>query len=435
VIDMKLSNNVESAKIIKSSLCTGCGTCSAVCPKESIILKVDEKKGIYLPTIDKNKCNHCGICLKVCPGHEIDILNLNQVAFGKEANDPFLGSVIKCYAGYASDNNIRYSSSSGGVITALLAYALEEKIIDGVLVVRADSNKPLQPYSIIARTKEEIISARSSRYCPTPANISLREILYSKGRYAVVGLPCHIAGVRKAEKINERLRERIILHFCLVCNHTPTFRATQYLLSKLVADQEVREIFYRGKGWPGGMTVRYLDGSERFINHLDFKYWGFVFQRFFWPRRCFVCNDKIGELGDISFMDPYLPEYKINEKIGSTLFVVRSPFANDLIYKAIEHGVIASSEIGEERIKESQLLPEVRQRNASRRLLIKLFKQSIPLYSGRQKRKVKYLDLLKTVFDYLLIWLSARSFYVVDFCCYAWKVGRRIKSLLWRKKL
>lgn len=432
---MKLSNNIASANIMKSSLCTGCGTCFALCPKESIILEIDERRGIYLPNIDNNQCNHCGICLKVCPGQEIDLHNLNRIAFGKDAPDPFLGSVMKCYAGYASDYTIRYSSASGGVVTALLAYALEENIIDGVLVVRAHSSKPLQPYSVIARTKEEIISARSSRYCPVPANMTLREILYSKGRYAVVGLPCHIAGVRKAEEINEKLRERIRLHFCLVCNHTPTFRATQYLLSKLVADQEVRKIFYRGKGWPGGMTVQYLNGSERFIHHLDFQYWGFVFQRFFWPRRCFLCDDKIGALGDVSFMDPYLPEYKSNEKIGSTLFVVRSPFAHELINQAIEQGVIVSSEIDREIVSEAQLLPEVRQRHASRRQLFKLFKQRIPHYPGRQRGNVKFWDLCQAAFDYLLVYLSARSFYAVDFCCYGWKVGRRIKSLLRRKRL
>ncbi|OPY62852.1 MAG: coenzyme F420-reducing hydrogenase subunit beta [Pelotomaculum sp. PtaU1.Bin065] len=431
-MNMKPSNNVESAGIISSSLCTGCGTCAAVCPKKSIILKIDQKSGIYLPNIAKDKCNLCGICLSVCPGREIDLKNLNQIVFGQEANDPLLGSLIKCYAGCASDCHIRYSSSSGGIITALLAYALKERIIDGALVVRADERKPLEPYSFVARTIEEIICARTSRYCPIPVNNSLREILYSEGHYAVVGLPCHIAGVRKAEKANEKLKEKIILHFCLVCNHTPTFRATQYLLSKLNTGRAVKEIFYRGNGWPGAMTVRYQDGSERFVEHLDFKYWGFIFQRFFWPRRCFLCDDKSGELGDVSFMDPYLPEYNRSEKIGSTLFIVRSPFADDLINKAIEDGVIAGSEIGKERIKESQLLQEVRQRNRARRMLVKFFKQSIPLYSGRPKGKVKITDLFKAAFDYLLIRSGDYSFYAVDLCCYTWKAGKRVKSLFLR---
>jgi len=69
---------------------------------------------------------------------------------------------------------------------------------------------PLEPEPFIARTKEEIIEASKSKYCPVPANIALKEIMDSKSgeKFAVVGLPCHIQGIRKFEEVNKILKEK-----------------------------------------------------------------------------------------------------------------------------------------------------------------------------------------------------------------------------------
>jgi len=421
------------AKVINYNLCTGCGTCAAICAQEAISLVVDEKKGVYIPVIEEEKCNQCGICLKICPGLEIDFKTLNQVIFGKESADFYLGNVVNSYSGYAFNDDLRYSAASGGIVTALLTFALKERIIDGALITKTNDKEPLRPYSFLARTEEEVFAARTSRYCPVPLNLSLKELLARDGIYAVVGLPCHIAGIRKAELINKKLKEKIKLHFCLVCNHTPTFRATQYLIKKLnKTGKKIKKIYYRGKGWPGGMTVRYQDGTENFINHLNFNYWGFVFQKFFWSRRCFLCNDKIGELGDISFMDPYLPEFK-NEKIGASLFVTRNKLADELVEKATVAGVILSTLIAADKIKISQGLSEVKRKSAARRKLFLIGKQIVPSYSGRPQVKVPFCNLVWAAFDYLLIWLGNRSNKFVEFFCYVWKVAGKIKRKLMKK--
>jgi coenzyme F420 hydrogenase subunit beta len=76
-------------------------------------------------------------------------------------------------------------------------------------------DKPLEPEPFIARTKEEIYEARGSKYCPVPCKPCNEEILKApEGQmFAVVGLPCHIHGIRKAEQINKKLKERIVLLF------------------------------------------------------------------------------------------------------------------------------------------------------------------------------------------------------------------------------
>ncbi len=207
---MKGEGTISS--VVEDNLCTGCGTCIALCPNDAIEMVIDEKKGVYVPKLDGRKCNNCGICMKVCPGHEVDFKGLNLEIFGKEPEDILIGNYLNCYVGHATDYDIRYNSASGGLVTALLIFALEEGLIDGALVTRMKKDKPLEPEPFIARTREEIIEARGSKYCPVPANVALREILEANEgeRFAVVGLPCHIHGMRRAQRVDARLKERVV---------------------------------------------------------------------------------------------------------------------------------------------------------------------------------------------------------------------------------
>jgi coenzyme F420 hydrogenase subunit beta len=122
--------------------------------------------------------------------------------------DPLAGRYLQCYLGYANKQDLRYNCASGGLITAFLLYALAEGLIGGALVTKMDEKHPSEPKPFIARTREDIISAACSKYCPVPANTALREILRSEGRFAVVGLPCHLHGVRKAEVLLSKVREK-----------------------------------------------------------------------------------------------------------------------------------------------------------------------------------------------------------------------------------
>ena len=50
----------------KKEDCCGCGACLAICPKNAIIMKVDEE-GFEYPYICSNLCIGCYRCIKVCP--------------------------------------------------------------------------------------------------------------------------------------------------------------------------------------------------------------------------------------------------------------------------------------------------------------------------------------------------------------------------------
>ena len=182
-------NNNTIAQVVKDGLCTGCGICVALCPDDAIKLTINEKKGIYIPELNEEKCNNCGICYEVCPGHEVDFKQLNLEIFGKEPKDILIGNYLNCYVGHSTHYDIRYNSASGGLITQLLIFALEEGLIDGALVTRMKKDKPLEPEPFIVSTREGVIEASKSKYCPVPANIALKEILNSKEgqKFAVVG--------------------------------------------------------------------------------------------------------------------------------------------------------------------------------------------------------------------------------------------------------
>ena len=322
------NNTIEL--IVDEKLCTGCGTCEALCPKNAIIISIDQKKGIYVPKIDKEICNMCGICYTICSGHRIDDEKLNQEIFGEEPENIFIGNYQNCYTAYSKDTEIRYNSSSGGLITQLLISALEKGIINGALVTRMNKSKPLEPEPFIARTKEEIIEASKSKYCPVPLNIVLKEILASNKyeKLAVVGLPCHIRGIRKAQKNNEKLRRSIIFCLGIFCNHTPHFLATKLLLQRYnIKEEDIVALNYRGEGWPGLMTINTKKSTLKIPQR---KSWIFIGSYFFYPRSCLICSDGLCELSDASFGDAWLPEYS-SDSNGTSIIIVRHKKILDIL--------------------------------------------------------------------------------------------------------
>lgn len=398
-----MTKNKTISYILRNDLCTGCGTCVSLCPNDAIEMKINEKKGIYIPKLNEDKCNLCGICYKVCPGRFINLEKMNLWIHGKEREDGLIGNYLSCYVGHSTNCIIRYNSASGGLITALLTLALEEGIIDGALVTRMKKDNPLVPEPFIARTKEEIMEASKSKYCPVPANIALKEILESKEdeKFAVVGLPCHIHGIRKAEKLSENLRKKIVLHLGLFCNHTPTFLATEFLLRKMkVKKEEINELSYRGKGWPGGMVIKLKNGNEIFIPHFSNYYWGLVFNSFFWPIRCTICNDKTSKLADISFGDAWLSEF-MNDMIGTSIIVSRNKIGEEILQNAVAKRKIKLSKISFDKVLRSQSLYFVEKRLKTRISFLKLLGKNVPTYF-QETLKSRFLDYLHVMRFYLL---------------------------------
>ena len=340
--------------IIEQGLCLGCGTCAGVCPTSAISMRMSE--GLFLPEIDQKKCNGCQFCISSCPGYSMDFKALRSKIFGEEPKSSAIGNYIQCYVGHSTNEQIRYDSTSGGLITQLLIFALEHNLIDGAVVTRMRHKNPLEPESFIARTADEIIEASKSKYCPVATNACLKQILKEPGRFAVVGLPCHIHGIRKAETLFKVLNKRIVLRLGLLCSHTVDFAGISFLVKKLnLQENEVKKIAYRGGGWPGGMSIETNSASKIELPLVGdwHAYWSLFSSFFFTPMRCTFCPDQAAELADISFGDAWLPELK-NDKKGSSIIVSRTKEGENLLSEALAAKAISIKSVTIDKVKQSQ---------------------------------------------------------------------------------
>ena len=347
---MKKSGKIENISWVSNhDLCTGCGTCISLCPTNAICLSVDKEKGAYTPKVDELKCNHCGICLNICPGHEVDFNNMDHEIKEIRKDALLIGKYLQCYIGYSTNEEIRYNCTSGGLITQIIIDALENKIIDGALLTRMKRSNPLEPEAFIARTREDICSARGSKYCPVPVNVGLKEILNApKGqKFAVVGLPCHIHGIKKAELLNKELRDKIIMHLGLFCSGPMTFNGIKFLIQKYnIREDCIASLEYRCEGWPGHMKVKYKNGDKKLVPREEYGF--FQSFGFFVSSRCTLCCDQLNELADISFGDAWLPE--INDCIGTSVVISRGTLGENLLHEATLKRSIAIRKINAERI-------------------------------------------------------------------------------------
>ncbi|MGQ9554649.1 MAG: Coenzyme F420 hydrogenase/dehydrogenase, beta subunit C-terminal domain [Anaerolineae bacterium] len=220
-------------EVIRRGLCTRCGGCISFCSAGGLnALELDEDG---LPRFaGKERCLRCGICYMICPlTDELD------VAGGQEFSwDAAIGPYQDITSARATDEAIRRAATDGGVVTALLLYMLEQRLIDGAIVSRRTATFGRQP--LVATTREEIISAAGSQFSGTPhleqlggqyttysPTISAVKSLEGKrlNRVALVGTPCQMRTVRKMQCLSVIPSEVITYTIGLFCMENFTFTA------------------------------------------------------------------------------------------------------------------------------------------------------------------------------------------------------------------
>lgn len=363
-----------------SNLCTGCGTCVGVCPNKALKMEMTHE-GRYIPKIVGNNCQECYLCTKVCPSGNENFKELNQFIFNRIPDNKLIGNFINCYIGYSTNSTIRWSATSGGLITSLLLILLKKQLIDGALLTRINKDNPLKAEPFIARTEEEILSAMGSKYVPVPLNQLLNQILSEDGKFAVVGLPCHIHGIRRAELGKKELRDKVIYHFGIVCSHTVSFLGVEYILNKMgIASNEIAELKYRGDGWPSGIKVLLKDGQQKFLPNQG-SLWSEIFGAYFFvPFCCTLCHDDLNEYADISFADAWLTKIVKKDKKGTSIAITRTQKGEKLIEDAVLNEGVKIATLSVEDLIKSQLWPLLfKKRNIKVRLrLLKIFGKTIP---------------------------------------------------------
>jgi len=312
-------------EIILTEKCTGCATCIAFCPFS--YLKYAEGK----PKLGKG-CGFCGICAFVCPQHELLSLRLEESIFGRQRKpEEEFGVYRRIVVAQASDEKVLSSCQDGGVVTALLTYAIDNKIIDAAAVSGVSQDKPFYPIPRLVTTPEEILECAGTRYTYSPNLLAFREgTNQNKKRMVFVGLPCQIQALRKIEGTLLEYINPLHLAIGLLCTESFTYEGLMegHIQGNLGVDlRDVRKINIKAK-----VLVTTKSGEEKVIPLKEAKQYT--------RKSCTICTDFSAELADISVGGLGLS--------GWTFTILRTKKGEELFDKAVRKGFLKTRPVEEE---------------------------------------------------------------------------------------
>ena len=381
-----MSRRIKTVEdIARWRLCVGCGACASVCPEQTIRLTDIPSEGIRPRIEDPQRCGSCRACLDVCPGYELDY-SAHRLRPGIRSElSPLFGPVLEIWEGHARDPAIRYAGSSGGALTALALYGLEQLGMFGVLHIGGDPADPVRNRTSLSRSREELIAKTGSRYAPASACDSLRLMEEAPASCVFIGQPAEVAALRKACLLRPGLGPRLGFALSFFCAGSPSTQGTVELLKRMgVAEDQLASLRYRGNSWPGTFAP-VPKGGGAVVKPLSYREsWGFL-QRFR-PYGVHLWPDDTGEAADIACGDPWYQEPKAGD-VGSSLVVVRTELGREVVRGAMAAGYLDLTPAESWKLEKSQVnLSRKRRSVGGRRLAFRAFRlpvttiRGIPLY-------------------------------------------------------
>lgn len=206
--------------------CLSCQACVNACPFHAIKMEEDDL-GIKLPRIMIDRCKNCGLCKKACP-----------VLSPVNRNTP-----RKAIALYSKDKTDVRTCSSGGAATAISRYFITK--LKGAVFGAAFIDG--YPQYIKVEKVEELELLKGSKYVfcdPQYIYQEVKESLKEETKCLFIGLPCHVAALRRyLNKVYDNLYT-----IDLICHGTPPFAyLKQHVISKCISFDDVSTISFRGK--------------------------------------------------------------------------------------------------------------------------------------------------------------------------------------------
>lgn len=311
--------------VLAKGFCSMCGACTNLCP---YIDMVGGKGAVIIENCGLSE----GKCFSFCPRTYVDVPSLDMHVFGSLRKDLAVGTHMLIMKARAKNSEIRSVSQYGGVVSALVAFALENKLIDAAVLASSSDKLGAEPK--IVRERKEVLNCAGSKYivCPTVEEV-VEAISQEGANIGVVGTPCQITAIRKMQTSKfENRADRVKLLIGLFCTWALMPEAKKFILDK-AGSAKILKIDVSPP--PANLFVLQTENGKREIP-LD------EIRRFIMPS-CNVCFDMTNEFADISVGT-------VEGEEGWNTVIVRTSTANKLFQQALEAGVIETEPLEKERL-------------------------------------------------------------------------------------
>jgi coenzyme F420 hydrogenase subunit beta len=322
-------------EVVTTGLCTGCSGCVIACPHD--VLGYNHESGGYRPfhieeELGPDDCIHgqkgCTSCTRACPRFRTWETEADEHLFGRvrepEEQSGIYSDVLLTRA---SDDFIHEIGQDGGLVSALLIWAMREGYIDAALVSYLEGDgSTWKAKPGVAATEQEIIDTAGSRYTYSANPLAIDEALergFSK--LALVGMSCQssvppIMWHRKVGKISKP----IVFNIGLLCSKTfddaifeELFEAKYGLKKQDMKKMNIKGVF----------QIWMKDGSYHEVPLKECHQWT--------REGCNHCPDFAAEHADISTGG-------IGKYNDWTLTIVRTELGREIIQRMIAAGAILS---------------------------------------------------------------------------------------------
>ena len=305
-----------------NGICNRCGLCLSVCPIDII-----EQTDNYL-YIDESECITCGLCYSFCP-HSVSYEPIYQ--YNKSFKVPLnytenIGYYEKIYSAKTLIDEFNDKKQDGGIVSSLLYYLLDEKLVDAVVTVK-HSRKFWKPKIAIIKNKHYLDKTPGSIYSNSPILSILNKTRKYK-KIAIVALPCKIRALAKAEylPLNLGMFDNIKYKIGLFCMKTFTYenmlKLIHYKFNLELDDIDKMDIK------KGRLFLVLINGEITSISLKECQSYAAKF--------CNYCDDLTAELADISVG-------AIGSDSGWSSIITRTKKGDDLFNGVMDKGLIKTN--------------------------------------------------------------------------------------------
>jgi coenzyme F420 hydrogenase subunit beta len=322
-------------EVIDFGLCTGCAGCVIACPHD--VIGYDHEQGGYKPfhledELGPADCGHgqkgCTSCTRACPRFRTWEEDANEHLFAQDREPDEMSGVYKdILLTRASDDMVHQMGQDGGLVSALLIWALEKGYIDGALTSFLEGDgSTWKAIPGVAATKEEVLASAGSRYTYSANTLAVTEAKErGLSKLALVGMSCQssVPPVMWHRKVGKSGKP-FVFNIGLLCSKTFDDAIFEELFE---AKYGLKKADIKKVNIKGVFQIWLHDGSYHEVNLKECHAWT--------REGCKTCPDFAAEHADISTGG-------IGKDNDWTLTVVRTDLGREIIKGMLADGVIIS---------------------------------------------------------------------------------------------